>query len=93
MVASVSTVLANSFAGRMLPKVRRGRKQQLSLKIANMHCQGCLASIRQAATRLRGVEEVTGDPAQQMIAVTYREGVAEPDGIREAIIDRGFLIA
>lgn len=40
-----------------------------------------------------GVEEVTGDSAQQMITVTYREGVAEPDGVREAIIDRGFLIA
>lgn len=89
---AVSPVLANSFAGRLLPKVRRGRKQQLRLKIANTHCQGCLAGIRQAATKLRGVEEVTGDPAQQMITVTYREGVAEPDGVREAIIDRGFLI-
>ena len=34
MAASVSTVLANSFAGQLLPKGRRGRQAQLTLKIA-----------------------------------------------------------
>ncbi len=92
MVASVSTVLINSFAGRLLPKARRGRKVQLTLKIANMHCEHCLASIREAARKLEGVEEVTGDPARQFVTVTYQEGVVEPDGIREAIIERGFQV-
>jgi cation transport ATPase len=93
MLASVSTVLANSFGGRLLPKARRGRPAHLTLKIANMHCEHCLESISQAARRLAGVEEVTGDPARQTIDVTYREGAVEPDGIREAIIERGFEIA
>ncbi len=39
MLLSVSTVLTNSFAGRLLPKVRRrGRPAQLTLTIPNMHC-------------------------------------------------------
>jgi heavy metal translocating P-type ATPase len=92
MVASVSTVLANSFAGRLLPKGRRGRKTQLTLRIANMHCEHCLASIREVACKLAGVEDVTGDPASQVATVTYREGMVEPDGIREAIIEHGFKV-
>jgi Cu+-exporting ATPase len=92
MVASVSTVLTNSFAGRLLPQARRGRPAQLTLQITNMHCEHCLASIKEAACKLRGVEDVTGDPAGQMVSVTYREGVVEPDGIREAIIERGFQV-
>ena len=40
MVASVSTVLANSFGGRLLPRPRRGRRAQLTLRIANMKEEG-----------------------------------------------------
>ncbi len=92
MVASVSTVLTNSFGGRLLPKARRGLRAQLTLQIANMHCEHCLASIKEAVRKLDGVEDVGGDPSRQVVTVTYREGVAEPDGIREAIIQRGFQI-
>ncbi|MGQ0549643.1 MAG: heavy metal translocating P-type ATPase [Armatimonadota bacterium] len=92
MVASVSTVLTNSFGGRLLPKARRGLRAQLTLKIANMHCAHCLASIKQAVRRLDGVEDVRGDPGRQVVTVTYREGIVESDGIREAIIERGFQI-
>ncbi len=94
MVLSVTTVLINSFAGRLLPawRARRDGQSQLILKITNMHCEHCLDSIREAAHKLAGVEEVTGDPARQVVTVTYREGVVEPDGICEAIIERGFKV-
>jgi Cu+-exporting ATPase len=92
MLASVSTVLANSFGGRLLPKARRGQQRQLTLKVANMHCDNCLQSIKEAACKLNGVEDVTGNPAGQVVTVTYREGAVEPDGIREAIIERGFQV-
>jgi len=95
MVLSVSTVLTNSFAGRLLPKVRarRGRPTQMTLTILNMHCDHCLESIKDAACKLPGVEDVTGDPARQTVTVTYRDGTADPDGIRTAIIERGFRVA
>ncbi|MCZ7572226.1 MAG: heavy metal translocating P-type ATPase [Ardenticatenaceae bacterium] len=92
MVTSVSAVLANSFGGRLLPKARPGRQEQLTLQIANMHCEHCLESIREAACALSGVEDVTGDPQRQTVTVTYREGMVEPDGIRTAIIGRGFQV-
>ncbi len=94
MMASVSTVLTNSFAGRLLPRARlKQPREQLRLEISNMHCEGCLASIREAATKLKGVEGVTGDPARREVTVTYRQGAADPDGIREAILERGFRVA
>lgn len=93
MAASVTTVLTNSFAGRLLPKVRRGRQTQLTIRIANMHCGHCLASIRDSVRRLDGVEDVNGDASRQLVTVTYREGMIQPDGIREAIIERGFQLA
>jgi heavy metal translocating P-type ATPase len=92
MVASVTAVLTNSFAGRLLPTRRRDAEATLSLKIPNMHCEQCLATITEAATGLAGVTKVTGDPAAQAVMVTYRRGMVEPDGIREAIIERGFKV-
>ncbi len=92
MAASVSIVLINSFAGRLLPTGRRGRQVQLTLKIANMHCDHCLVSIKEAVSKLRGVEDVTGDPPGQVVTVTFREGMVEPDGIHQAITERGFQV-
>jgi Cu+-exporting ATPase len=96
MIASVTTVLTNSFAGRLLPKGRRRetpqRESRLTLKVTNMRCEHCLESIREAACGLDGVEDVSGDLEEHEVTVTYREGVAEPDGIREAIVERGFQI-
>ena len=92
MIASVSTVLVNSFGGRLLPTPRGGRSKHLTLTVGNMHCEHCLVSMEQAVGQLAGVEGVTGDPAAQMVTVTYREGAVEPDGIREAIIERGFQV-
>jgi len=74
MLASVSTVLANSCGGRLLPKVRQGRQAQLTLKVANMHCEHCLESIQHAARKLGGVEDVTGDPARHTVTVPPSAG-------------------
>ncbi|MGQ0523102.1 MAG: heavy metal translocating P-type ATPase [Betaproteobacteria bacterium] len=93
MAASVSTVLTNSFAGKLLPKARRGKQRQLTFTIANMHCEHCLDTIRESVSQLKGVDEVRGDPAGQVVTVTYREGMVEPDGIREAIVEKGFRTA
>ncbi len=94
MLLSVSTVLTNSFAGRLLPRARRrGQPTQLTLTIPNMHCDHCLESIQEAVSRLAGVEQVAGDPGRQTVTVAYHEGIADPDGIRTAIIERGFRVA
>ncbi len=76
-----------------MPKARRGREARLTLHIPNMRCQNCVVSIQQAVGKLKGVGAVTGDLEQQVVTIDYREGMVEPDGIREAIVERGFLIA
>lgn len=92
MLASVTTVLTNSFAGRLLPRGREGQQQRLTFKIANMHCEHCLASVRRSLGKLPGIEEVSGNPAAQVVTVAYRVGAVGPDGIREAIIEAGFRV-
>lgn len=93
MVTSVSTVLANAFGGPLLPRRRRGAEARLTLRIANLHCEHCLAAIKEAVSRLPGIADVRGDPAAQLVTVTYQTGVADPDGIHEAILERGFKVA
>ncbi|TAM83380.1 MAG: heavy metal translocating P-type ATPase [Acidobacteria bacterium] len=92
MIASVTTILTNSFAGRLLPGHRAGREAQLTLKVGNMHCGHCMAAMRTAVAKRRGIEDVAGDLSKKVVTVTYREGEAEPDGIREAIIEQGFQL-
>ncbi len=93
MIASVTTILTNSFAGRLLPKARGRPQKQITLRVSNMHCEHCLANISKAVKQLGGVEEVSGDPSGQLVTIRYREGAVEPDGIREAIVEQGFQVA
>jgi P-type Cu+ transporter len=93
MAASVTTVLTNSFAGRLLPaKRRREVHASITYTIANMHCEHCLASIAEAVRKLDGIEDVTGEPEKKLVTVRYRADRADPDGIREAIVERGFEV-
>ncbi len=100
MIASVTAVLTNSFAGQLLPQSRRmgedqepeGREARLTLKIPNMRCEHCLESIREAVCKLDGVEDAGGDLEGHEVTVTYRQDEVEPDGIREAIVERGFQV-
>lgn len=95
MVASVTTVLTNSFAGQLLPKAQKrdeSRQSQLKLKIPNMRCEHCVDSIREAACELPGVEDVSGDLEEKEVIVTYRVEEVDSGGIREAIVERGFQV-
>jgi P-type Cu+ transporter len=93
MAASVTAVLTNSFAGRLLP-AKKGAQMHASVTytIANMHCEHCLASIAEAVRKLDGIEDVSGEPEKKLVTVTYRADRAAADGIREAIIERGFEV-
>jgi heavy metal translocating P-type ATPase len=97
MLLSVSAVLLNSFAGRLLPKAREARREapkvhSLELHVPSMHCQGCLNTITQAVTRLPEVETVDGDLKEKIITIHYRDGRDAPDKIRHAIDEAGFPV-
>ncbi|MBI4381844.1 MAG: heavy metal translocating P-type ATPase [candidate division NC10 bacterium] len=77
MAASVTTVLANSFAGRLLP--RRETKEEvtmetLTLQVPTIHCEGCLSGIREALQKLPGVMKVEGDVTDKQVTVVLQDG-------------------
>jgi len=90
MAASVTAVLANSFAGRLLTRSRVRQGDELSLHVANMHCAQCLDTIRKALAPLEGVEHVGGDPNRKLVTVTYHPAAIGPESIRRAVRARGY---
>ncbi len=93
MAASVTAVLTNSFAGRLLPKRRRPRRAETSFVVANMHCERCLGAIREALLEVDGIDQVTGDPEAKQVVVTYRPDAIGAEGIRRALLAQGFEAA
>lgn len=96
MVLSVSTVLANSFGGRLIPRSKGTEQatpdvQRLELHVPSMHCQNCLRTITRVVSRLPAVERVEGDLAQKRVTVFYRGGSDVPEAVRRAIDRAGFL--
>jgi heavy metal translocating P-type ATPase len=78
MVASVSTVLLNSFGGRLLPHTRAPQEDKLEeivLKVPSMHCQGCAGNIEQALRGLAGVASVTADHQSKLVTVAVRDDI------------------
>jgi cation transport ATPase len=97
MVASVSAVLINSFAGRLIPRGEKAKEElpelhSLELRVPSMSCTGCLEGITQAVTRLPEVENVEGDLQEKLVIVQYRDSQMAPDEIREAIDEAGFPV-
>ena len=95
MVASVSAVLLNSFAGRLIPRRRemaRVGTETLTLSVPSIHCMGCVTILQRGLLQLDGVEEVTGDPAAKTLAVTYRRDRTNEAAIRGEIIALGHVV-
>jgi len=97
MIASVSAVLINSFAGRLLPSAKTEKQEapelhSLELHVPTMSCENCLDIITLAVTRLPAVEAVDGNRKEHLITVRYRDGQTAPDEIRQAINDAGFPV-
>jgi copper chaperone len=62
--------------------------EQISIQIAGMSCDGCVNSVRNALTRLPGVQVRQVDVGSA--TVTYDPGVTSPESVRRAIVSAGF---
>ena len=74
MAASVTAVLLNSFAGRLLPRRRpvqetAGSMRTVVIQVPTMHCEGCLASIEAALVKLPSVRRVEGDLSSKIVRI------------------------
>ncbi|MBI2361113.1 MAG: cation transporter, partial [Deltaproteobacteria bacterium] len=102
MAASVSTVLLNSFGGRLLPK--RGLKkvkevapvrediEKLTFEVPTIHCEGCVSIIRDALTRLPAVAGVEGKPKEKRLAISVKKGSLSREDIVDEITRLGHVV-
>lgn len=95
MLASVSTILINSFGESFLSTL--GRKEdekmtEVTLKVPNISCQGCVEIIREALTDRDGVQKVESDPKKKRITVTYQREKIKLDEIRSRINQAGYTV-
>ncbi|MBI4490443.1 MAG: heavy metal translocating P-type ATPase [Deltaproteobacteria bacterium] len=102
MVASVSTVLLNSFGGRLLPKRRLKKVKEvaptredietLTFEVPTIHCDGCVGIIRDALSRIPTVAEVEGNPKEKLITVAVQKGALSRDEIANQLTRLGHVV-
>lgn len=102
MAASVSTVLLNSFGGRLIPK-RRPKKakegaparediEKLTFEVPTIHCDGCVSIIRDALSRIPTVAEVAGSPREKLITVAVQRGTLSREEIANELSKLGHVV-
>ncbi len=95
MAASVTTVLLNSFGGRLIPKIRKKGEapmEKLILEIPTIHCEGCIENIQRALKQRKGITRVEGDPQTKLVTVSYQEQEIDEERIRESIVQMGHQV-
>lgn len=98
MAASVSTVLANSFGGRLLSAGKKPEKStatepretRVAFEVPNMHCERCVETIRESLEERTGGAHVQADLKTQRLDVAFSNGAMNAEGIREALTELGF---
>lgn len=92
MVASVTTVLANSFGGRMLGKTREIEKEHMhvTFKVPNIHCEHCVETIQRAVNQHVKGAEVHVDVEAQRVEVLLPDSKVTAEGVREILTEIGF---
>ncbi|MGH2398382.1 MAG: heavy metal translocating P-type ATPase [bacterium] len=107
MAASVSTVLLNSFGGRMFPAARskaagftqaavarpEARMEKLIFNVPTIHCEGCAGNIQRVLAPIAGVQSVEGNPQTKEVIVIRKEGAVSDEDLTGRITDSGHVVA
>ncbi len=91
MISSVSTVLLNSFGGRLLPKPSQPPIERITVKVPTMHCEACLGNIKNVIRGLPGVVSVDAEPQERLVTVALRGAKTGRDEICSAITAIGHV--
>ncbi len=62
-------------------------------KVPRMHCEGCAATVERAARSVPGVRAVQVDLAKKEVRVTFEEGAANEDLLKQALERAGYPVA
>lgn len=93
MAASVTAVLLNSFGGRLVGKKETGaagRRREIYLSVPDIHCEGCVRTIRTAFRENLGPLEVEADLEKHLLKVVFSGDDYSEEGITEAVRKAGF---
>ncbi len=91
MISSVSTVLLNSFGGRLLPRPSQPPIERITVKVPTMHCEGCRDNITDTLRGLPGVVSVDAEPREKLVTVALRGATTGRDEICSAITAIGHM--
>lgn len=95
MAASVSTVLLNSFGGKLLPRRKESEEaareamdesepvERLQFQVPTIHCEGCVQIIRDALGRFPEIDRVEGEPRRKRITVVFHGALARDEVAQE----------
>jgi Cu+-exporting ATPase len=66
--------------------------QVLLLNVPDMHCSGCLETIRANLSLERGVGDIEGDPRSKRLKIAFSSAATSPEAIETAIARLGFRV-
>jgi heavy metal translocating P-type ATPase len=101
MVASVSAVLLNSFAGRLLPRhmpkeakevLKTEAVEILTFAVPSIHCMGCVSVIRDALSRIPSITSVEGDAGRKLIYVVVEKDKLSKEDVAAEITRLGHIV-
>jgi len=91
MASSVTTVLINSFAGRLVPNKQLYHATcRLTAQVSGMHCSSCLATIERSLELVPGIVTIDGDPKSKTLIVTYQDDLLSPDTITDMLAKKAY---
>lgn len=71
-----------------IPACGGSHMEELALNISGMSCAGCVTSVRNALSRLPGVQVEQVEIGSARVA--YNPSLASPESVRRAIVKAGF---
>jgi len=90
MVASVTTVLANSFGGRILVRQYPGEPQQFAFRIPNIHCEHCVTSMKSALKHHVDAVDIDANFETKQVDISIESGDIAREGVQGILMETGF---
>ncbi len=63
---------------------------EVRFHVPEIHCDGCVATIRKSVAALSGITALTAEVEKRRVSVDYDEDQTTPEAIRERIVRAGF---
>ncbi len=91
MVASVTTVLANSFGGRiLLARYYPGKRQQFTFRIPNIHCEHCVTTMESVLEHHVDAVDIDADFETKRVDISIDNGSITREGVQGILVEGGF---